>query len=157
MGKFGGGVCILVHNSLRIKNLESIFTVIPIGIGLTQNRILYDLNPMITTITGYGKEELIGSLPQMLYQTEEEYNRVGTELYYNLKKKSTASIETIWKRKDGEAVNVLINVTFLDPKDESKGFVFTASDITNQKKAEKELLKNQTLLLESQRIAKMGS
>ncbi len=139
------------------QKLESIFNVIPIGIGLTKNRILYDLNPMITTITGYSKEELIGSPPQKIYETEYECNRVGGDLYNNLKKKSTASIETIWQRKDGKHVNVLLAVTLLDPLDESKGFVFAATDITEQKKVEEELLRNQTLLLESQRIAKIGT
>ena len=48
-------------------------------------------------------------------------------------------VETVWQKKDGGLINILLAITLLDPEDPSKGNIFTAIDITEPKKAEKAL------------------
>ncbi len=137
--------------------MESLFRVAPAGMGIIKDRLLVDVNPEGCKISGYNKEELIGKDTRMLYLTDEEYSRVGQSLYNNLLENDSSSTETIWRRKDGEIINIYIALTPIDLKDLSKGIAFTVLNITERKQHEEALIKNQELLLDSQRLAKMGS
>jgi PAS domain S-box-containing protein len=50
-----------------------------------------------------------------------------------------ATVETRWKRKGGQIIDVLLSTTVLDRADFSKGVTFTALDITERRRAENAL------------------
>jgi len=139
------------------QKLERIFNVVPAGIGLLINRVITDANPQLCRLTGYTREELIGQNTEVLYPSEEEFLRVGQSIYKQVEENGTGEVEATWQRKDGELINVIVALTPIDEIDQEKGATFTTKNITERKRNEESLLKNQTLLLESQRIAKIGS
>jgi len=123
-----------IHESeARVK---SIIRVAPIGIGLVAGRTFREVNERLCTMTGYTSGELIGQSVHMLYSTNAEFDRVGTELYSQMRREVTGSIETRWRRKNGESVDILLNSTPLDPHNPYAGDIFTALDITRRKLGE---------------------
>jgi PAS domain S-box-containing protein len=125
--------------SNREALLQSIFRVAPTGIGMVKKRVISWTNKMIHTMTGYTEEELKEQSARIFYPTDEDFDYVSREKYNQIDKKGTGSVETRWKRKDGEIINVLLSSTPLDLDDLDAGVVFTALDITNQMRIEQEL------------------
>lgn len=136
--------------------MRSIFRVAPTGIGVVCDRVLVDVNPRVCEMTGYAREELIGKSSVLLYATPEEFAKVGREKYQQIAEKGTGSVETIWKKKDGTMINIILSSTPIDPTDHAKGVIFTALDITGRKRAEAEREKLQAQLIQSQKMEVVG-
>ena len=125
--------------------LSSIFRAAPTGIGMTQNRIMKQVNEQLCKMTGYSRDELLEQSARMLYPSKEEFQRVGKEKYTMIQESGTGTIETCWKRKDGTEIDVLLSSTPLDPSDLSKGVTFTVLDITERKRLENQLRQTQKM------------
>jgi PAS domain S-box-containing protein len=123
----------------REVTLASILRVAPVGIGLVSNRVLIRVNDRLCEITGYMAEELVGKRARILYPSDEEFEWVGREKYDQILKFGTGTVETRWQRKDGAIRDILLSSTPLDPDDQVKGVTFTALDITDRKRVEKDL------------------
>jgi PAS domain S-box-containing protein len=119
--------------------LKSIFRAAPTGIGMLSNRILKRVNDRICEMTGYSREELVEQSARILYPTDEDFEYVGREKYAQIRERGTGTVETRWKRKDGKILDVLVSSAPVDPSDLTAGVTFSALDITERKKAEKEL------------------
>lgn len=124
------------------SNLRSIFRAAPIGIGLVSDRIIMRVNDRLCEMIGHEREELIGKSARILYPTDEEFNFVGTEKYKQISAHGTGTVETKWLRKDGAIIDVLLSSTPLDPTNLKAGVTFTALDITERKRAEKNLMES---------------
>ena len=61
----------------RENTLRSIVSSAPVGINLFKNRIWMWSNKGMEEITGYEVNELVGKTPRFLYESDEEYERVG--------------------------------------------------------------------------------
>ncbi|MDY6952210.1 MAG: PAS domain S-box protein [Thermodesulfobacteriota bacterium] len=125
----------------RGATLGSILRAAPTGIGLVKDRVLQRVNDRICEMTGYDRRELLGQSSRMLYPSDEEFGYVGREKYRKVSAFGTGTVETRWKRKDGQLIDVLLSSTPLDPEDLSVGVTFTALDITQRKEAEEALRK----------------
>lgn len=123
--------------------LKSIFRVAPIGIGLVLDRTLKQVNDRVCEMVGYSREELVGESARILYASEEEFERVGRVKYAQIRERGTGTIETLWKKRDGTPIDVLLSSTPLDPTDPSAGVTFTALDITARKHAQEALTESQ--------------
>ena len=119
--------------------LSSIFRAVPTGIGVVSNRVIKMANERLCEITGYSDDELHGQNARMLYPTNEEFEYVGREKYQQIANRGTGTVETHWKRKNGEVIDVLLSSTPLVPDDLSAGVVFSALDITERKRIENKL------------------
>jgi PAS domain S-box-containing protein len=126
------------------EKLQSIFRAASVGIGLVINRIFIEVNDTFCKMTGYNRKELIGKSAEMIYSTNEEYDRVGIEKYRQIAEKGTGSVETCFKRKDGSILNIFLTSTPLDIDDMTKGVTFTVMDITERKRAEEALVESET-------------
>jgi PAS domain S-box-containing protein len=118
----------------REETLSSIFRAAPTSIGLVSNRVIQQANDRLCEMVGYSKDELIGQSARMLYPSDEDYGFVGSEKYDQIQKFGTGTVETRWRCKDGEVMDVLLSSTPIQPDDLSAGVTFTALDITEQKK-----------------------
>jgi PAS domain S-box-containing protein len=138
------------------EKIKSIFRAAPVGIGMTVNRIIMASNDRLCEMTGYSREELLNSSARILYPAQEEFDYVGIEKYRQIAEKGTGAVETRWRRKDGEIIDVLLSSTPIDPSDLLKGVTFTALDITGRKRAiqEKEALLEH--LRQSQKMEAIG-
>ncbi len=129
-------------------HLESVFRVAPTGIGVVVNRVMTQVNVRACEMTGYSREELLGQNSRMLYPTDEDYEYVGREKYVQIRARGTGTVETRWLRKDGGIIDVLMSSTPIDVDDLAAGVTFTALDITDRKKSERELLSAHRKLLD---------
>ncbi len=121
------------------KEIKSVFRAVPTGIGLVYNRVIQQVNDRICELTGYSRDELIGQNARIFYPSDEDYEYVGKEKYRQIKEQGTGTVETLFKRKNNEIINVLLSSTPLDPTNLSAGVTFTVLDITVRKKAERAL------------------
>jgi len=121
------------------ERMKSIFRVAPVGIGVVANRIIMDVNTRMCEMTGYSREELVGSSARLLYPTQDDFEYVGREKYRQIDEKGTGSVETRWMKKDGTIIDVLLSSTPIDLSGQSRGVTFTALDITERKQAEMSL------------------
>jgi PAS domain S-box-containing protein len=119
--------------------LKSIFQAAPIGIGLVYNRVLGWTNDQVARMLGYSIEELAEKSARILYESDEDFERVGREKYIEVRQGGTGVIETQWRRKDGTLLDILLSSKAIDPDDLAAGVVFTALDITDRKRGEEAL------------------
>lgn len=116
--------------------MRSIFRVAPIGIGIVRNRILTEVNPMMCSMLGYSREELIGQSSRILFRNQEEFDHVGKVKYEQIALAGSGYVETIWVHKEGKLLNILLASTPVNKQDLSQGVVFTAMDITERKQTQ---------------------
>ncbi len=121
------------------RRLESIFRAAPTGIGLVANRVLIDVNDRVCEMTGYSRAELLGRSARILYLTDEDFEYVGHAKYEQIARQGTGTVETRWRCKDGQVIDVLLSSTPLDMSDLGAGVTFTALDITDRKRAARAL------------------
>ena len=81
----------------------------------------------------------MGQSARILYENDEEFERVGAVKYSQIRETGTGTTETRWKRKDGTIMDLVLSSTVIDPKDPSVGVVFTALDVTERKQAQQAL------------------
>ncbi len=119
--------------------LRSIFSAASIGIGLVVGeRVLSQVNDRICELTGYTQDELVGRSARMLYPTDADFEYVGREKYRQIRERGIGTVETQWRRKDGQILDVWLSSTPLDPGDLAAGVTFTVLDITERKRTEQE-------------------
>ncbi|MFX1277122.1 MAG: PAS domain S-box protein [Promethearchaeota archaeon] len=136
-----------IEQELEIQKalLESIFKAAPTGIGRVVDRVFTDVNDRFCDLVGYSREELLGESAKMVYPSEEDYNLVGKKKYNQIAKYGIGTVETRFKHKNGEVLDILLSSSPIDVDDLSKGVTFTALDITNRNKIEKDLRNERNL------------
>jgi PAS domain S-box-containing protein len=131
------------RDEVRIRKseawLRSIFMASPVGIGVVSGRVFLEVNDRFCQMTGYSPSELVGKSVRVLYPSQEDFNMVGEQVYNQVQRCGTGSVETRWRKKDGGIIDILLNLTPLDPAHMSGGITFTALDITERKQAEQKL------------------
>jgi PAS domain S-box-containing protein len=115
---------------------RSLFEASPTPIVLLVDRVFLRVNPMMCQITGYTEAELLGQSARLLYPDDATFDRVGAELYGNIHRDGIGRVETRMRRKNGDPIDMLISVSFLDPAAPAKGIAATLLDITERKLAE---------------------
>jgi PAS domain S-box-containing protein len=116
--------------------LRSVFRAAPVGICIMKDRVFQAANDSWYKIIGYTEAELIGQTPRHLYESEEEYQRVGRELHTDLPKRGTVSVGTRLRRGDGAFRDVILTAAALNAHDSSASDVVTIRDVTDDKRAE---------------------
>jgi two-component system, cell cycle sensor histidine kinase and response regulator CckA len=130
------------------KQIQSVFRTASIGIGIEVNRVFVDVNDEFCTMSGYTRKELIGKSSRMLYPNDRDYESIGHEKDRQISENgnATGTLETQLVRKNGEIIEVLLQVTAIDKDDSSRGTTFTVLDITGRKRTENRLRESRQLL-----------
>ena len=119
--------------------LRSIHSAAPSGIGIVKGRIIIQVNNRLLEMFGYSSEEMIGKDTRIFYETQEEYERIGRELYSDLGEKGIATLETRIVTKSGDVFEALLSSALLDPTDPKAGNVFVITDVSELKHAREQL------------------
>ncbi len=139
--------------------LNGILQAAPIGIGLVQGeaRALAWSNDCLAAMTGYSREELQGLPARRLYPSEEEYQRVLGAVLPPVQAGEVGTMETRWRRKDGDNFDLLLSVARVNPGDAARGLVLTALDITERKRAEADKAHLEAQLRQAQKMEALGT
>jgi PAS domain S-box-containing protein len=125
------------------ERLGSIFRAAPVGIGLTRERVILEANETLCRMVGYKRHELLGQGARLLYPTEDAYEEVGREKYRQIEECGTGTVETIWRRKDGSLIHILLSSTPANARHPEQGVTFVALDITARRQAEESLRRSE--------------
>jgi two-component system, cell cycle sensor histidine kinase and response regulator CckA len=130
-----------VEDALRQSKatLQSVFWAAPVGICIMKNRVYQSANVFWCESFGYPEEDILGKNTRMLYESDEEYERVGRELYMGQQERGLASTETRLRRSDGVFRDVVLIAAPLRADDPAAGTVAVIQDITERKRAEEAL------------------
>ena len=124
----------------REAELNSIFRAAPIAIGMVSGHRLRWANDYLFEMTGYSGNELIGGELGNLYQAEDEIVNIRSEIYASMETEDIATVETQWKTKQGKIIDIRISGTPLKQNNMEDHFIFTAQNITDQKKFQQRLI-----------------
>ena len=61
---------------------------------------------MMSQITGYSLNEIIGNNTRFLYLSDEDYEKAGYDYNKKFAKGKIAEVDTRWKRKDGKIIDI---------------------------------------------------
>jgi PAS domain S-box-containing protein len=137
--------------------LQHLLDATPVGVALSVDRTLLRVNERFCEITGFDAAELSGKELRLLYPDRAEYLRVGDQIYLEARERGFGAVETVWQRKDGTAIDVLVQARALDAADWSQGMSVTVSDITLQRRAAAERDALHERLARSQRLEAIGT
>ena len=120
-----------------------------------EGRYIY-LNPAWEQVFGYQLDEMLGK-PFTDFQPPDYAQRDMETFSYLIKGNSVARYETVHLAKDGRELRLVFNAKAVrDPQENVVGTRGTAYDITVRKRAEEALQASESLLQESQKIARLG-
>jgi two-component system, cell cycle sensor histidine kinase and response regulator CckA len=128
-----------------VATTRSILKAAPVGIGLVRDRVFLWVSERMCEMLGYAPEELIGESARILYETEEEFLRVGRLKYGAMTRQGYGEVETRWKSRDGSRIDILLRSAPVHPERPEEGVTFTALDLSDRKRMEGEILKVQRL------------
>jgi PAS domain S-box-containing protein len=145
-----------LHNSER--TLNTILATSPVGIGLIQDRKFTWSNDAGLKMFGFeNQEEIIGQSTRIVYPSEEEYERVGRDLYAALQSGRIAETVTRFLRKDGTIFDARMRMRSVDPSSSQNLMIVVTTDITGQIRAEQEKESLRTQLFQSQKLEALGT
>ncbi len=146
-GEYAGGIAGVMDITARKRAedalreskefAENLVTSMKDGFSILDNKGVHlNVNPAFCQMTGFMREELIGTGPPHLYWPEEEYEKIEMAFQKTLTG-AFEDFELIFKRKNGERFPVIVSpAQTLDKKGNVTSIFATVKDITARKQAE---------------------
>jgi PAS domain S-box-containing protein len=132
----------ITANKQNAIMLQSLFQMAPLAICVNDgNRVTTKVNYYALKSFGYSPEEIVGRTPRFLYFSDDDYEAAGKALYSS----ANGTAEIRMRRKDGEAIWVLMNRSYINGKDPSGGSIVIVQDITSRKALEEQLRQAQKM------------
>lgn len=119
--------------------LHALLASVEQGIELDLGRKITWVNDAMCKMFGYTREELIGQSTRMFYESEEIYERIGSEAMAHINERGVYTTIINARKKSGEFFECEVFGTLIDPTTPSKGMVGVFADITEKRRAEKSL------------------
>lgn len=92
----------LIDKSYRTGVFDELaFTYAPIGLVITENRVIRDCNSSFAVMFGYEREELQGQTFALLYPSDEEFSNIRDRGITALRESNSYWDERIMARKNG--------------------------------------------------------
>lgn len=128
-----GAIESLPHAS---DTLRTVYSSVPVGICIIKDRKIISANKCWLESYGYPESAIIGKNTRVLYQSDEEYERVGRELFMDLHRRGMTSCVTRMRGGDGTLRDISLIAAPLEVDNAEAGAVVTVQDITERKQAE---------------------
>ena len=126
--------------------MNAVLKASPVGIALLRDRRFVWINDAMMQTTGYSGEDLIGETSGVLYETGDEFERIGKTIYADITQHGFGQSETRLKRKNGDVFPCILYGSPLDQFDLSRGIILAVFDISEPKRIERNLLKTNQML-----------
>ncbi len=146
----------LIRQEKRYRNLFD--SMRDAMIVANQSRIVLDANqPALRNIFGYEISDIVGQSTSILYADQEQFEKVGGEVYHNPRPAEGKIIETSFLRKSGEEFSGELSALKLrNDKGEPIGNIVIIRDITEHLKAEKKRLFLEEQLQQAAKMESLG-
>ncbi|MCX7148830.1 MAG: EAL domain-containing protein [Rhodocyclales bacterium] len=118
------------------RELSAILDTASVGIGVVRNRVFVRCNRRFEEIFDLPAGSLAGQSAQRLYNSEEEFQRVGEQVYAEFAAGAVHHREQLYLRRDGKSVWVRVSGSVFDPAKPHEGSVWIAEDFTATREAE---------------------
>lgn len=110
----------LVQRDEELKKSEATMRAIlnasPVGFMLADHRTIVWVNKILCETFGYSEEDLVGRKTDILYESKEEFDRVGKIVYDDETVRSGgAELVARVKHKDGYTFRCLLKVSYISP------------------------------------------
>ncbi|MES2159962.1 MAG: LuxR C-terminal-related transcriptional regulator [Pseudomonadota bacterium] len=89
-------------NNAPVIDYESIFLHAPVGMCISENRVIQSCNEALAAMFGYARGQLQGQSFMVLYPTMDEFLRTGDRIIPIMNARGRYSDERIMRRADGE-------------------------------------------------------
>ena len=120
-------------------DFANIFQFAPIGMCVSENRIILACNDVLADMFGYNKDTLIGASFQILYPTPDEFERTGARIAPIMNAKGSYSVERIMKRADQELFWCHVSGRGLDKGNPHAAGIWTFDDLSAKRPVSAEL------------------
>ncbi len=105
----------------------------PVGIVLTENRVIRACNSTFASIFGYEKEELLGQSFRVLYASNEEFEQMRDIGLKTLREGRPYSDERIMPRRDGSLFWCRVRAHSPTPDDPLRRTILTYADLSERR------------------------
>ncbi|MCU6433082.1 LuxR C-terminal-related transcriptional regulator [Undibacterium sp. Jales W-56] len=126
-------------NVAQAINFETIFQQAPVGMCVSQNRIIRACNDDLANMFGYQKEALLGQSFLVLYPTPDEFERTGTRITPIMNTKGYYSDERIMMRANRELFWCHVSGRGLHKEDAHAAGIWTFEDLSSKRSVTAEL------------------
>jgi PAS domain S-box-containing protein len=120
-------------------NFETIFMHAPLGMCVSENRIIKACNLALGDIFGYEVEALTGKSFELLYPTADEFERTGARIAPIMHSRGHYSDERIMRRANQELFWCHVTGSSLDKADPHASGIWTFEDISAKRPVTAEL------------------
>ncbi|WP_152619812.1 PAS domain S-box protein, partial [Paramagnetospirillum magnetotacticum] len=124
-------------NALSIANQEqkAIFDASGVGIALIRERVVIRCNRSLDKMFGYGLGELEGQQTRVWYLDDDDWERLGHEIYEQVGQGETYECDQQFRKKDGSPFWTRLAVQALNAAAPNEGIVAIFEDITDERKS----------------------
>ena len=118
------------------RELSAILDTASVGIGVVRNRVFVRCNRRFEEIFGLPEGTLVGQSSRWLFNSDEEFQRVGEQVYAEFAAGAVHRREQSYLRRDGRTVWVRVSGGAFDATNPHAGSVWLAEDFTATHEAE---------------------
>ncbi len=118
---------------------ESIFQHAPVGMCISQHRIIHACNDALAHMFGYEHEALVGQSFLVLYPSSDEFERTGARIVPIMNAKGWYSDERIMRRADKELFWCHVSGRALVHSDPHAACIWTFEDLSEKRPVTAEL------------------
>lgn len=118
---------------------EIIFRQSPVGMCVSQHRVIRACNTALATMFGYRPEQLVGQSFRVLYPTVDEFERTGARIVPIMSATGQYSDERIMKRANQELFWCHVSGSSLIHDDPHAASIWTFDDLSAKRKVTAEL------------------
>ncbi|MEP6970146.1 MAG: PAS and helix-turn-helix domain-containing protein [Betaproteobacteria bacterium] len=115
------------------------FELAPIGLVLSRHRSIVDCNDRLSEMFGIARELLIGQTFQMLYPSQQEYERTGARIAPILNASGHYADDRIMKRGNGETFWCHVTGRALNRANPHEAGIWTFMDLSSRRAVKAEL------------------
>ena len=126
-------------NASQLINYETIFLHAPVGMCVSQNRVIKACNRALIKMFGHHSEALIGQSFSVLYPTPDEFERTGARIVPIMNAKGHYSDERIMKRASQELFWCHVTGSALVDNDPHAAGIWTFEDLSAKRPVTAEL------------------
>ncbi len=140
------------------KRYRSLFNSIRDAILVADiDRTIIDCNPAFVDLFGYLKEEVLGKQTFSIYESEEEFRRMGNEIKNHMDDPGFV-FPVHYKKKDGSVFPSETSVFYLVDDNSAKiGYIGLIRDVTQRKQEQKYRKTLQAQLIQAQKMESIGT